>query len=63
MIIIVNGNFFLKMVKLQFNQNKIKNVGFVLNDVSKNYFGYGNKYGYGYGAKEKSWIEKIKERL
>jgi len=45
------------------DQNKIKNVGFVLNDVNKNYFGYGNKYGYGYGAKEKSWIEKIKERI
>ncbi|HIB8180953.1 TPA: GumC family protein [Elizabethkingia anophelis] len=44
-------------------QNKIKNVGFVLNDVNKNYFGYGNKYGYGYSAKEKSWIEKIKDRL
>src|SRR5690606_15367829 len=27
---------------------KIKNVGFVLNDVDKDYFGYGNKYGYGY---------------
>lgn len=45
------------------DQKKIKNVGFVLNDVSKNYFGYGNKYGYGYGAKEKSWIDKIKERF
>ncbi|MHA7608252.1 GumC family protein [Elizabethkingia meningoseptica] len=45
------------------NQEKIKNVGFVLNDVSKNYFGYGNKYGYGYSAKEKSWIDKIKDRL
>ncbi|AQW91215.1 polysaccharide biosynthesis tyrosine autokinase [Elizabethkingia anophelis] len=45
------------------DQNKIKNVGFVLNDVSKNYFGYGNKYGYGYGVKDKSWIEKIKDRL
>jgi len=45
------------------DQNKIKNVGFVLNDVHKNYFGYGNKYGYGYSAKEKSWIEKIKDRL
>ncbi|KUG10415.1 capsular biosynthesis protein [Elizabethkingia sp. HvH-WGS333] len=45
------------------DQNKIKNVGFVLNDVNKNYFGYGNKYGYGYGVKEKSWIEKIKDRL
>ncbi len=45
------------------DQKKIKNVGLVLNDVNKNYFGYGNKYGYGYGAKEKNWIEKIKERL
>ncbi|OPC58311.1 capsular biosynthesis protein [Elizabethkingia miricola] len=45
------------------DQKKIRNVGFVLNDVSKNYFGYGNKYGYGYGVKEKSWIDKIKDRL
>ncbi|OBS13140.1 capsular biosynthesis protein [Elizabethkingia miricola] len=45
------------------DQKKIKNVGFVLNDVGKNYFGYGNKYGYGYSAKEKSWLEKIKDRL
>lgn len=35
------------------SQKKIKNVGFVINDVNKNYFGYGNKYGYGYGTKEK----------
>ncbi|MDX8568428.1 polysaccharide biosynthesis tyrosine autokinase [Elizabethkingia sp. HX XZB] len=45
------------------DQKKIKNVGFVLNDVSKNYFGYGNKYGYGYGAKEKGWIDKLKDRF
>ncbi|WP_407489079.1 GumC family protein [Elizabethkingia anophelis] len=45
------------------DQAKIKNVGFVLNDVGRNDFGYGNKYGYGYGAKEKSWIEKLKEKL
>lgn len=44
-------------------QKKIHNVGFVLNDVEKDHFGYGNKYGYGYGKKEKSFIEKIKERL
>lgn len=44
------------------NQN-IYNVGFVLNDVKKNYFGYGNKYGYGYNAKEKTWFEKLKERF
>lgn len=45
------------------DNNKIKNVGFVLNDVDKNHYGYGNKYGYGYSAKEKTWLEKIKERL
>ncbi|WP_297983011.1 polysaccharide biosynthesis tyrosine autokinase [uncultured Chryseobacterium sp.] len=45
------------------DQAKIKNVGFVLNDVDKDYFGYGNKYGYGYGAKEKSFFDKIREKL
>ncbi|MDR2229238.1 MAG: polysaccharide biosynthesis tyrosine autokinase [Flavobacteriaceae bacterium] len=45
------------------DHKKIKNVGFVLNDVSRNYFGYGNKYGYGYSAREKSWIDKIKDKL
>ncbi|SHK42171.1 GumC family protein [Epilithonimonas mollis] len=35
--------------------NKIKNVGFVLNDIHKTNFGYGNKYGYGYQAEEKKW--------
>lgn len=45
------------------DQKKIKNVGFVLNDVDKDYFGYGNKYGYGYGAKEKSFLEKLREKL
>lgn len=45
------------------DQKKIKNVGFVLNDVAKDYFGYGNKYGYGYGAKEKGFFERIKEKF
>lgn len=30
---------------------KLKNVAFVLNDVTKENFGYGNKYGYGYNNK------------
>ena len=42
---------------------KIKNVAFVLNDVDKDYFGYGNKYGYGYGVEKKSFWQNIKERL
>lgn len=47
----------------QINSKKIKNVGFVLNDVDKDYFGYGNKYGYGYNNKEKSFFEKIKDKF
>ena len=43
----------------QIDAKKIKNVAFVLNDVEKSYFGYGNKYGYGYGAVEKSWWRKL----
>lgn len=44
--------------------NKIKNVGFVLNDVSRENLGYSNKYGYGYNNhKEQTWFEKIKNKL
>lgn len=42
---------------------KIKNVGFVLNDVEKNYFGYGNKYGYGYNNIEKGFFARLKDKL
>lgn len=45
------------------DQKKIKNVAFVLNDVDKDYFGYGNKYGYGYGVKEKGFIERLREKF
>lgn len=45
------------------DQKKIKNAAFVLNDVEKDYFGYGNKYGYGYGAKEKGFIERLKDKF
>lgn len=43
---------------------KIKNAGFVLNVVDKDYFGYGNKYGYGYGvSSEKSIFEKLMDKF
>lgn len=46
------------------DQNKIKNVGFVLNDVNRDNLGYGNKYGYGYNnQKEQTWLEIIKNKL
>ena len=42
---------------------KIKNAAFVLNDVDKDYFGYGNKYGYGYGVDNRNIFQKIKDRF
>ena len=54
---------FIEFANNNIDQNKIKNVGFVLNDVNRSDMGYGNKYGYGYSAKEKSWLERLKEKL
>lgn len=45
------------------DQKKIKNVGFVLNDVSREDLGYSNKYGYGYAAEKKSWFDKLKDKF
>ena len=45
------------------DSGRIKNVAFVLNDVDKDYFGYGNKYGYGYSAKEKTFLEKLRDKF
>lgn len=53
----------IAFVNSNIDSQKIKNVGLVINDVDSSHYGYGNKYGYGYSAKEKSWLEKIKERL
>ena len=53
----------LNFVNKQVESKKIKNVGLVLNDVDKNYFGYGNKYGYGYSNTERSWFQKLKDKL
>lgn len=41
-------------------EHKMKNVGIVLNEVKESNFGYGNKYGYGYGAQEKKWWQFFK---
>ena len=40
--------------------HKIKNVAFVINDVDRDYLGYGNKYGYGYSAKEKTFWDRFR---
>lgn len=49
-------------INTQVKDKKIKNVGLVLNDVSKMHsgYGYGYKYGYGYGAEaNKPWWKKM----
>ncbi|MDQ0067562.1 GumC family protein [Chryseobacterium lathyri] len=54
----------LEFANNNIDTNKIKNVGFVLNDVSSENLGYNNKYGYGYNNhKEKTWFEKIKNKF
>ena len=50
---------FIHFANSNIETQKIKNVGFVLNDVHKSNFGYGNKYGYGYQAEEKKWWQKL----
>ncbi|MDL1914011.1 MAG: polysaccharide biosynthesis tyrosine autokinase [Bergeyella sp.] len=56
-------NALLDFANKNIEEKKIKNVGFVINAVKQNYLGYGNKYGYGYQAKEKTWLEKFKDRF
>jgi len=54
----------LDFANTNIDQKKIKNVGFVLNDVSKENLGYSNKYGYGYNHHaEQSWFQKIKNKF
>ena len=47
----------------QMNSNKIINAAFVLNDVDSEYFGYGNKYGYGYGVEDRTFFQKLKDKF
>ncbi|MBW8362833.1 MAG: polysaccharide biosynthesis tyrosine autokinase [Kaistella sp.] len=52
-------NTLIDFANKQIDAKKIKNVAFVLNDVDRDHFGYGNKYGYGYQAEEKKWWQKF----
>lgn len=44
------------------NSKKLKNVGFVLNDIDYKKIGYGNRYEY-YYVKEETWWEKFKSKF
>lgn len=51
---------FIDFAENNIRTGKIKHVAFLVNDVHKEFMGYGNKYGYGYGATEKkSFLQRI----
>ncbi len=51
---------FIDFAENNIRTGKIKHVAFLVNDVHKEFMGYGNKYGYGYGATEKkSFLHRI----
>jgi capsular exopolysaccharide synthesis family protein len=41
------------------SDKKLKNIAVILNGVSENNFGYGNKYGYVYGQERKSFLKRL----
>lgn len=54
----VTEKSYLDFLNHAIEDNKLKNVGVVLNGIKESNFGYGNKYGYGYNAEEKKWWQK-----
>ena len=51
---------FIEFANTSKNSKRITNVNFVLNDVHRSNYGYGNKFGYGYHAdKDSKWWQKI----
>ncbi|ATL76018.1 capsular biosynthesis protein [Chryseobacterium piperi] len=62
LVYVIRSNYseisYLEFVNNNIASNKIKNVAFVLNDVDRDNFGYGNQYGYGYNATERKWWQR-----
>lgn len=54
---------FIDFANKKVKEGKIRNVAFILNDLHKNNFGYGNKYGYGYHAESDSFFKKIMKKI
>jgi len=55
----VTEKSYIEFLKHSIKDQKLKNVGIVLNSVNESNFGYGNRFGYGYNAEEKKWWEKF----
>jgi len=53
----------LNYPKELYTDKKLNNMAFVVNNVSYANFGYGTKYGYGYGVDEESWIKRSLKRV
>jgi len=54
----VSEKSYIEFLNHSIEDNKLKNVGIVLNGIKESNFGYGNKFGYGYNAEEKKWWQK-----
>lgn len=46
-----------------YEDKKLNNMAFIVNNVSYANFGYGTKYGYGYGVEKDNWIGILKRKL
>lgn len=54
----VTETSYLDFLNNSIEENKLNNVGVILNGVEESNFGYGNKFGYGYHAEVKKWWQK-----
>ena len=50
---------YLEFLNNSIEDNKLKNVGIIINGIKESNLGYGNKYGYGYNAEEIKWWQKF----
>lgn len=53
----------LNYPKELYNDKRLTNMAFVVNNVSYSNFGYGTKYGYGYGVEQESWLKRSFKRI
>jgi Mrp family chromosome partitioning ATPase len=53
----------LNYPKELYTDKRLTNMAFVVNNVSYSNFGYGTKYGYGYGVEQESWIKRSFKRI
>lgn len=54
----VTEKSYIEFLNNSVEDEKLKNVGIVLNGVKESNFGYGNKFGYGYQAEKSKWWKK-----